>query len=174
MKKDGKAIVIITHKLAEVMAISDKVAVLRKGKYIGTVKTSESSPQSLTDMMVGHAVVLNIDRPKYSNPKPRLVVDGISCKDAEGIEKLKKVSFTAMGGEILGVAGVAGSGQKELLECLTGLYPMGEGSIKYLNPENGDEKELVGLPRRRSGNWVSVWHSSRRTDLEWDLSAQWA
>ncbi len=145
MKKDGKAIVIITHKLAEVMAISDKVAVLRKGKYIGTVETSKSSPQSLTDMMVGHAVVLNIDRPKFADPKERIVINSISCKDAEGVLKLKKVSFTAYGGEILGVAGVAGSGQKELLECLTGLYPMTEGSIKYINPENNNETELVGL-----------------------------
>ncbi len=149
MRNDGKAIVIITHKLAEVMAISDKVAVLRKGKYIGTVNTSETSPQGLTDMMVGHAVVLNIDRPKYPDPVPRLVVSGISCKDNEGIEKLKKVSFEARTGEILGVAGVAGSGQKELLECLTGLYPMTEGSIEYIEPKDGSRKELVGLPPKK-------------------------
>ncbi len=69
-RDDGKAIVIITHKMHEVMAISDKVAVLRKGKYIGTVKTSETDPQALTDMMVGHSVTLNIDRPKYDAPVP--------------------------------------------------------------------------------------------------------
>ncbi len=149
MKDDGKAIVIITHKLAEVMAISDKVAVLRKGRYIGTVPTSETSPQGLTDMMVGHAVVLNIDRPRYPDPVKRLIVKGISCKDNEGIEKLKKVSFEAYTGEILGVAGVAGSGQKELLECLTGLYPMTEGSIEYIEPSDGSVKELVGLPPKK-------------------------
>ena len=124
MKADGKAIVIITHKLAEVMAISDNVAVLRKGKYIGTVKTSETNPQKLTDMMVGHAVTLNIDRPKYDNPQPRIEIKGLTCVDAEGITRLDDVSFTANGGEILGVAAIAGSGQKELLECMTGLYPI--------------------------------------------------
>lgn len=150
MKADGKAIIIITHKLAEVMDISDKVAVLRKGKYIGTVNTSETNPQRLTDMMVGHSVTLNIDRPKYDNPKERFVVEGLTCVDEEGITKLDKVSFTAYGGEILGVAGIAGSGQKELLECLTGLYPVKDGSIRYKDPENDDrEKELVGLTPKK-------------------------
>ena len=116
MKADGKAIVIITHKLAEVMAISDNVAVLRKGKYIGTVKTSETNPQKLTDMMVGHAVTLNIDRPKYPSPEPRIEIKGLTCVDGEGITRLDNVSFTANSGEILGVAAIAGSGQKELLE----------------------------------------------------------
>lgn len=150
MKADGKAIIIITHKLAEVMDISDKVAVLRKGKYIGTVNTSETNPQRLTDMMVGHSVTLNIDRPKYDNPKERFVVESLTCVDEEGITKLDKVSFTAYGGEILGVAGIAGSGQKELLECLTGLYPVKGGSIRYKDPENDDrEKELVGLTPKK-------------------------
>ena len=145
MKKDGKAIVIITHKLAEVMEISDKVAVLRKGKYIGTVNTCDTNPQKLTDMMVGHAVTLNIDRPRYENPILRISVEGLSCVDQEGIKKLDNVSFKAYGGEILGIAGIAGSGQKELLECLTGLYPIKSGSIKYFDPRDGKEKELVGL-----------------------------
>ena len=114
MKMDGKAIVIITHKLHEVMDVSDKVAVLRKGQYIGTVNTSETNPQALTDMMVGHAVSLNIDRPKYAEPKKKLIVEGLTCIDAEGIKKLDSVSFCAYTGEILGVAGISGSGQKEL------------------------------------------------------------
>lgn len=149
MRKDGKAIVIITHKLAEVMAISDKVAVLRKGKYIGTVKTSETSPQKLTDMMVGHSVVLNIDRPVYDDVTPRLTVKNLTCLDAEGVKKLDEVSFTANGGEILGIAGIAGSGQKELLECMTGLYPIKEGSIEYIEPKSGEIKELVGLAPKK-------------------------
>lgn len=149
MKNDGKAIVIITHKLAEVMAISDKVAVLRKGKYIGTVNTSETNPQKLTDMMVGRAVTLNIDRPRYDNPEVRLSVEGLTCYDQEGICKLDGVSFTALGGEILGVAGIAGSGQKELLECMTGLYPIKEGAIKYIDPSDNEEKNLVGLTPKK-------------------------
>lgn len=143
MREDGKSIVIITHKLHEVMEVSDKVSVLRKGKYIGTVNTSDTNPQALTDMMVGHAVTLNIDRPKYENPQEKLVVENLTCIDDEGITKLDSVSFTAYTGEILGIAGIAGSGQKELLEAITGLYPVKEGSIKFLTPE-GCEIELVG------------------------------
>lgn len=142
MKADGKAIIIITHKLNEVMEVSDKVAVLRKGKYIGTVETKSTNPQGLTDMMVGHAVTLNINRPKYDDPKPKLVVENLSCVDHEGVTKLDNVSFTANTGEILGVAGIAGSGQKELLEAITGLYPVKEGSIKFL--KEGEAVELVG------------------------------
>ncbi len=143
MKADGKAIVIITHKLHEVMEVSDKVAVLRKGKYIGTVNTSETNPQALTDMMVGHAVTLNIDRPCYDNPQKKLIVENLTCIDEEGVKKLDSVSFTANTGEILGVAGISGSGQKELLEAITGLYPVKQGSIRFINKE-GNEVELVG------------------------------
>nr|WP_298021699.1 ABC transporter ATP-binding protein [uncultured Dysosmobacter sp.] len=146
MKADGKAIVIITHKLHEVMALSDKVAVLRKGKYIGTVKTSETNPQALTDMMVGRSVTLNIDRPMPVDPTPRLEIQGLTCLDAEGVKKLDNVSFTAMGGEILGIAGIAGSGQRELLESIAGLYPVASGSIHY-TPVGADKAvELVGKP----------------------------
>ena len=142
MKKDGKAIVLITHKLAEVMDVSDKVAILRKGKYIGTVNTSETSPQQLTDMMVGHSVTLNINRPVYKNSVDKLKVEGLTVVDREGIKKLDNVSFTAKTGEILGVAGIAGSGQKEMLESITGLYPIKSGSIKFLKKDS--EIELVG------------------------------
>ena len=143
MRADGKAIVIITHKLSEVMAISDEVAILRKGRYIDTVRTSETTPQALTDMMVGHSVALSIDRPKFENCQERLRVEGVTCYDPEGIKKLDNVSFTAMGGEILGIAGIAGSGQKELLECIAGLYPVAEGSISY-SPEGKPVSQLVG------------------------------
>ena len=143
MRRDNKAIVIITHKLNEVMAISDKVAVLRKGAYIGTVNTAETNPQALTDMMVGRSVSLNIDRPLNENQAERLQVSGLTVYDHEHIKRLDNVSFTAMGGEILGIAGIAGSGQRELLESVAGLYPIAEGSIEYLPPEGG-VKELVG------------------------------
>ncbi len=143
MKKDGKAIIIITHKLHEVMEVSDKVAVLRKGKYIGTVNTSETNPQALTDMMVGHAVTLNIDRPLYPNPEKKLIVEGLTCIDDEGVKKLDNVSFEAYSGEILGVAGISGSGQKELLEAITGLYPVKNGSIRFVK-DDCSETELVG------------------------------
>ncbi len=143
MKADGKAIIIITHKLNEVMEVSDKVTVLRKGQLIGTVETKNTNPQALTDMMVGHAVSLNIDRPKYQSPKKKLIVENLTCIDDEGIKKLDSVSFTANTGEILGVAGISGSGQKELLEAITGLYPVKEGSIRFI-AKDGSEVELVG------------------------------
>ena len=143
MRADGKAIILITHKLHEVLAISDKVAVLRKGAYIGTVNTADATAQSLTDMMVGHSVSLNIDRPLPVDPMPRLKIEGLTCVDNLGIKRLDGVSFTAMGGEILGVAGIAGSGQRELLEAITGLYPVQSGSIRF-TPKEGAESELVG------------------------------
>ena len=153
MRDDGKAIVIITHKLHEVMELSDKVAVLRKGQYIGTVNTSETNPQALTEMMVGHSVTLNINRPLYENPQPRLQLSGVTCYDAEGVKRLDNVSFTAVGGEILGIAGVAGSGQRELLECIAGLQRVSDGTIVY-TPEGKDATDLVGktpLEIRRAG-----------------------
>ncbi len=143
MKADGKAIVLITHKLAEVLSVSDKVAILRKGKYIATVNTKETNQQQLTDMMVGRSVTLNIDRPKYEKPEDKLVVEGLTVTDREGIKRLDNVTFTAKSGEILGVAGIAGSGQKELLESISGLYPVSSGSIRFINNQ-GTQVELVG------------------------------
>ncbi len=148
MKADGKAMVIITHKLHEVMDVSDRVAVLRKGQYIGDVATCDTSPQKLTDMMVGHAVTLNINRPDPKDPIPRLEVRDLTVYDAMGVKRLDKVTFTAMGGEILGIAGIAGSGQKELLESIAGLQPISPGaSIRYRPIGHTEEQtgtELVG------------------------------
>lgn len=143
MKKDGKSVIIITHKLNEVMEISDVVAVLRKGKHIKTVKTEETDENLLTEMMVGRKVDLNIKRDIPVNPVPRLTVAGLTVKDTEGITKLDNVGFIAYGGEILGIAGIAGSGQKELLEAIAGLRPITSGSIIY-SPEGKSPEELVG------------------------------
>ncbi len=143
MKEDGKAIIIITHKLNEVMEISDVVAVLRKGEHIATVKTPETNENELTEMMVGHKVSLNIDRPQPVNPQPRLTNAGLTCRDSEGVTKLDNVGFIAYGGEILGIAGIAGSGQKELLEAVAGLRHATHGSIIY-SPEGKAPEELVG------------------------------
>ena len=145
MRADGKAIVIITHKLHEVLDVSDRVAVLRKGAYIGCVQTKYANQQSLTDMMVGHAVTLNIDRPTPVNVKPRLDIKGLTVFDEMGVKRLDNVTFTVNAGEVLGIAGIAGSGQRELLESIAGLYPVASGSVTYYNPENDQPKELVGL-----------------------------
>ncbi|HPE16745.1 MAG TPA: ABC transporter ATP-binding protein [Oscillospiraceae bacterium] len=143
MKADGKAIVIITHKLGEVMEISDRVAVLRRGRYIGAVRTAETSPQELTDMMVGRAVSLDIERPEPKDPARRLCVENLSCLNGEGLKALSGVSFEVRSGEILGVAGIAGSGQKELCEAIAGLQPVTAGRILYFPPAKND-----GAPQR--------------------------
>ena len=142
MRQDGKAIILITHKLNEVMSVSDVVAVLRKGEHISTVRTAETSPEALTEMMVGKKVELNIVRKTPENVEPRLTVKDLTVKDGEGVVKLDKATFTAYGGEILGIAGIAGSGQKELLEAIAGLRNA-SGSIVY-TPEDGSQTELVG------------------------------
>ena len=145
MKADGKSLIIITHKLHEVLDVSDRVAVLRKGEYIGDVATKDADQQSLTDMMVGHSVSLNIDRPDPVNVTPRLVLDGLTVFDELGVKRLDNVSFTVNAGEVLGVAGVAGSGQRELLESIAGLYPIASGSVTYYDPADGKTKNLVGM-----------------------------
>ena len=145
MQKDGKSLIIITHKLHEVLDVSDRVAILRKGKYIGDVPTKDASQQSLTDMMVGHSVTLDINRPDPVNPTPRVVLDHVTAYDELGVKRLDDVSFTANSGEVLGIAGVAGSGQKELLEAIAGLYPVKEGSITFIDPATGENKQLVGM-----------------------------
>ena len=145
MKADGKSLIIITHKLHEVLAVSDRVAVLRKGEYIGDVQTKDADQQSLTDMMVGHAVSLNIDRPEPVNVQPRLVIEGLTAYDELGVKRLSDVSFTVNSGEVLGIAGVAGSGQRELLEAVAGLYPVASGSITFYAPDGSAPKNLVGL-----------------------------
>ena len=145
MKQDGKSVIIITHKLHEVMEVSDRVAVLRKGEFIGDVATSDTNPQELTNMMVGRAVTLNIERPTPEHVKPRLEVKHLSVKDSAGVRVLKDVSFTVNAGEVLGIAGISGCGQKELLEAIAGLQSTEPGSsIRYLE-DDGTREELVGM-----------------------------
>ena len=135
MKEDGKSIIIITHKLHEVLSLSDRVAVLRKGKYIGTVNTSEATESSLTEMMVGEKVELNIQRTAPVDPQDRLMIENLTCKNREGVKVLDDVSFTARSGEILGIAGIAGSGQRELLEAIAGLQKLESGDMIFRNPK---------------------------------------
>ncbi|MBQ8860301.1 MAG: ABC transporter ATP-binding protein [Ruminococcus sp.] len=145
MKKDGKSIIIITHKLNEVLEISDRVAILRKGEYVGSVPTAEASVSVLTEMMVGQKVTLQIDRKEPENTKERLVVKNLSCINKYGVKALDNVSFTAFGGEILGIAGISGSGQKELLEAIAGLQDTVEGSsIEYIVPKTEERSQLIG------------------------------
>lgn len=143
MRDDGKAIVIITHKMHEVESLSDRVAVLRHGEYVGDMLTQDTTAQEMTDMMVGHSVTLNIERPTPVNPKPRIEVKGLTIRNEEGIVKLDDVSFTANSGEILGIAGISGCGQKELLEAIAGLQPAEAGSVCYID-DDAESEELLG------------------------------
>jgi len=142
MRDDGKAIIIITHKLHEVLSLSDRVSVLRKGEYIGTVNTAETNESELTEMMVGKKISLNIDRSDPVDPVDRLVVKDISCINRDGVKLLDDISFTARSGEILGIAGIAGSGQRELLESIAGLQHLNSGEIMYNNPKTGGQDNL--------------------------------
>ena len=143
MRDAGKAIVIITHKLNEVEELSDRVVVLRHGQFVGDLITKQTNAQEMTNMMVGRSVTLNIDRPEPVDPKPRLEIEGLTVRSDDGVLKLEDVSFTAYSGEILGIAGISGSGQKELLEAIAGLQPAERGSIRYLDDE-GKPSELLG------------------------------
>ena len=142
MRDDGKAIIIITHKLHEVLSLSDRVSVLCKGKYIGTVETAGTNEAELTEMMVGKKISLNINRSEPKDPQDRLIVKHLNCVNREGVRQLDDVCFTARSGEILGIAGIAGSGQKELLEAIAGLQHLDSGEILYNNPQTGKEDNL--------------------------------
>ena len=135
MKEDGKSIIIITHKLHEVLEVSDRVAILRKGEHIATVQTAETNESELTEMMVGKKITLNIERKDPIDPQPRLIVKDLNLTNEEGRKVLKNITFTANGGEILGIAGIAGSGQRELLESIAGLHNPDSGEIVFHNPK---------------------------------------
>lgn len=153
MKADGKSIIIITHKLHEVLAVSDRVAILRKGEYIDSIATKEADESKLTEMMVGEKVELNIDRKDPVNRVKRLDISHLSVVNKEGIEVLKDVSFEVYGGEILGIAGVSGNGQKELLEAIAGLQTTSAGSaIEYYHPKKDGAISLIGKSPKKIRN----------------------
>ena len=156
MKADGKAIIIITHKMHEVEDLSDRVAILRKGAYIGSMITKETNAQEMTDMMVGRSVTLDIQRPEPVDPQKRIEVKNLTIRNENGVIKLDDVSFTANSGEILGIAGISGCGQKELLEAIAGLQHAEKGSITYYPPE-GMEKNLLGMnPKKISDMGITL------------------
>ena len=157
MKADGKAIVIITHKLHEVLAVSDRVAIVRKGEYVGDVPTAEATELSLTEMMVGKKVTLNIDRPEPVNPQLRLSVRNLNCFNKEGVQVLHDVNFDVYSGEILGIAGISGCGQKELLESIAGLQPdEGGTSIEYFPREGGSVQLKNCTPRQIRDHGIAL------------------
>ena len=140
MREDNKSIIIITHKLNEVMEISDRVSILRKGEYIGTVNTSETSEKALTEMMVGRKVDLKIERVQTNFDKPLLEIRELCVNADDGSSAIKDVNFYIRGGEILGVAGITGCGQKELCEAIAGLRKIEGGVICHKG------ESIIGLP----------------------------
>lgn len=137
MKAAGCAIIIITHKINEVMEISDRITVLRRGKSIQTVDTDKTTPRELTEMMVGRPISLEIERTQAdeSLKTPLLEVENLTVVSPDGVKRLNEVSFTMTGGEILGIAGIAGSGQKELCEAIVGLQKATAGSVLFSGGE---------------------------------------
>ena len=151
MKADGKSIIIITHKLHEVMAISDRVAVLRKGEYIGCVDTASTNEQALTEMMVGQKVELSIARPRASTDRPLLEIRDLVVRSDEGSRAIEDLNFFIRGGEILGVAGIAGCGQRELCEAIAGLRKVEQGGIYH------EGESIVGLtPKQIAARGISM------------------
>ena len=140
LRADGRTFIFISHKLHEVLRITDRVTVLRNGNVIGTVNTKETDERELARMMVGRNVVLQVKKSKATPGEPVLRVDGLSANDYRDLPAVKDVSFDVKAGEIVGIAGIEGNGQTELVEVLTGLRKAQSGNV-FL-----DEQEVTGLP----------------------------
>ncbi|MDM8520710.1 ABC transporter ATP-binding protein [Anaerolineales bacterium HSG6] len=142
MAQDGHALVFISHKLHEIIALTDRVSVLRDGKIVGTRPTAGATKRDLANMMVGREVSLERERPPVKVGRVRLKVENVTAIGSQGTPVLKNVSFEICGGEILGVAGVSGNGQRQLAETIAGLWPVAEGKI-YIDV---DGKDATNLP----------------------------
>lgn len=138
LKDEGKTIILITHKLREIMAVTDSVSVMRRGEMTATKPTSETNAQDLAELMVGRQVLLQVDKGEPNVGAPVLEVKNLSVKDEQGVQMLHDVSFEVRAGEILGVAGVAGNGQSQLLEIISGISAADSGSLKM----NGEELDI--------------------------------
>ncbi len=139
LKDEGKTIILITHKLREIMEITDTVSVMRRGEMVGHVQTAETSPPDLAELMVGRKVLLRVDKTPAKPGEVILKVENLNVTDESGVHRIKDVSFEVRAGEILGIAGVAGNGQSELLEVLGG-YEKGTGRVEI----RGDSIDLTG------------------------------
>ena len=140
LKDEGKTIILITHKLREIMDITDTVSVMRRGEMTATVKTADTSPAQIAELMVGRKVLLQVDKPPATPGDVVLDVQNLRVVDPTGVERVKSISFQIRAGEILGIAGVAGNGQTELLEVLGGMIPATSGSVTL----HGEQIDLTG------------------------------
>ena len=140
LKAEGKTVILITHKLQEIMAVTDRVTVMRDGAVVGDLETAETSKEELAELMVGRKVLLRVDKAAARPGEAVLKVDGLTLREPEGPARLEEVSFELRAGEVLGIAGVSGNGQSELIECLAGLRPPTAGRIELLG------REVTGSP----------------------------
>lgn len=131
MKEQGCAIIFISHKMDEVMTVSDRITVIRKGETVETLDKKDASPKKLAELMVGHSIDLSIERVKCERKDVSLEVKNLTVINEDNIELLKNINFKLSGGEILGVAGIANSGQRELCEAIVGMYPIKEGDVIF-------------------------------------------
>ncbi|TNF20801.1 MAG: ABC transporter ATP-binding protein [Rhodobacteraceae bacterium] len=170
LREEGKTIVLITHKLREIMEITDTVSVMRRGEMTATVKTSETSPEELAELMVGRKVLLRVDKVPATPGKPILQVKNLRVVDADGVERVKGIDLEVRAGEILGIAGVAGNGQSELLEVLGG-YRKATGEVLM----NGAPIDLTGTKSdgqsRRERGIAHVPEDRQREGLIMDFQA---
>lgn len=154
--KEGKSIILITHKLKEIMEVCDRVTVIRKGKGIGTVNVNETNPTELASLMVGRDVVFKTEKTEAHPSENVLEISGLNVKDSRGVQSIKDLGLTVRAGEIVGIAGVDGNGQTELIEAITGLRKADSGSVKIngkevlnLTPRKITESGLAHIPQDR-------------------------
>ncbi|WP_134497012.1 ABC transporter ATP-binding protein [Microvirga pakistanensis] len=158
LKAQGKTVILITHKLREIMAVTDRVSVMRRGEMVATVETADTSPPELAELMVGRRVLLRVEKTARAPGAPVLDVRNLSVVDTRGVRRVADATFTVHAGEIVGVAGVAGNGQSELLEAIAGMRPLSLGSIRLggrdiplsqHNPHRMRELGLLHVPEDR-------------------------
>jgi simple sugar transport system ATP-binding protein len=170
LREEGKTIILITHKLREIMDVTDTVSVMRRGEMTATVKTAQTSPENLAELMVGRKVLLRVDKTPAQPKHQVLEITGLNVVDDAGVVRLKDVSLSLRAGEILGIAGVAGNGQSELLEVLGG-YQSATGSVRV----NGAALDLTGADSdgqsRRAKGIAHVPEDRQREGLIMDFMA---
>jgi simple sugar transport system ATP-binding protein len=156
LKKEGKTVIFITHKLREVIDFSDRVSVMRKGRMVGTCRTAATNPREIARRMVGREVILEVSKPPARPGKKILSVENLSARDRRGLPAVKNLSFSVHAGEIVGIAGVEGNGQTELLEAIAGLRPAASGKIlisgrevSALSPGERFQAGLAHIPEDR-------------------------
>ncbi len=154
LREQGKTIVLITHKLREIMAVTDNVTVMRAGQVVANVKTTETNPENLAELMVGRKVLLRVEKKPATPGDVVLAVEHLDVVDGDGVRRVKDVSFTVRAGEIVGIAGVAGNGQSELMEALAGIrHPQGGTiSLKGINVTDGPILDARDMRERGLGH----------------------